>query len=233
MPQAREGYVSVIALVKRDKGGIWITMLEFKADEFIKNDYQFDAQTQRQLDEKIEEFASQGIIVGDMRAVYNGPEISEQDVWALRVKTDEIYRKLKDKEGETFKGGVDDEKIDDALQRRGQALMSYRIQAASFLFSSAQLSPDAKENIKKMAEEIRGQEYKKVIVEGHTCTIGDIGINLILSMRRARSVQKELIANGIPEESIDCIGFGPSLPIEDNKTREGRSANRRVEIFVE
>ncbi|MGA9750226.1 MAG: OmpA family protein, partial [Acidobacteriota bacterium] len=55
--------------------------------------------------------------------------------------------------------------------------------------------------------------------------------NAILSQRRADSVKNYFLAHGIDASRIESVtGKGPADPIADNKTREGRSKNRRVEI---
>ena len=47
---------------------------------------------------------------------------------------------------------------------------------------------------------------------------------------RALSVKDYLVANGVDAFRLSSRGFGESKPIADNKTRAGRTENRRVEI---
>ena len=70
----------------------------------------------------------------------------------------------------------------------------------------------------------------KFTVEGHTDSVGSEKLNLRLSDARAISVKDYLVANGVDEFRLSADGFGESKPIADNKTREGRKQNRRVEI---
>jgi outer membrane protein OmpA-like peptidoglycan-associated protein len=46
-------------------------------------------------------------------------------------------------------------------------------------------------------------------------------------------VRSQLLSNGLPADKIRAQGLGPSRPVADNNTAEGRANNRRVEIIVE
>jgi hypothetical protein len=54
--------------------------------------------------------------------------------------------------------------------------------------------------------------------------------NKKLSEARARAVMDVLIAKGIDKERMTATGWGQEKPVADNRTEEGRSKNRRVEI---
>jgi hypothetical protein len=101
----------------------------------------------------------------------------------------------------------------------------------SFEIDSAVLSSQAKETIEKMAQEMLERGYNNIRIEGHTDNTGDDNYNVLLSVKRAQSVCEEFAKNLI--EDAQAIGLGASMPIETNKTKEGRQANRRVEVFVE
>ncbi|WP_320173167.1 OmpA family protein [Maridesulfovibrio sp.] len=73
----------------------------------------------------------------------------------------------------------------------------------------------------------------KVMVGGHTDSSGSEAYNQGLSERRAKSVADWLAANGIAPERLEVKGYGEMNPKYDNKTKEGRKLNRRVEIDVE
>ena len=72
----------------------------------------------------------------------------------------------------------------------------------------------------------------QVRVEGHTCWLGPAEINRALSQARAESVRAYLINKQVDAERLEAIGFGEDRPIADNKTKEGREENRRVEFIV-
>ncbi|WP_246357347.1 OmpA family protein [Pyxidicoccus fallax] len=75
-------------------------------------------------------------------------------------------------------------------------------------------------------------EVEKVRVEGHTDNTGSADYNLDLSQRRADAVVKYLVGKGVAAERLEAKGFGPAQPIADNKTKDGRAKNRRVEFKI-
>jgi OOP family OmpA-OmpF porin len=74
---------------------------------------------------------------------------------------------------------------------------------------------------------------KRVAFEGHTDSIGTERYNQGLSERRANSARDYVSKKGISASRITTRGFGESKPIADNKTADGRSKNRRVEVKVQ
>ena len=73
-------------------------------------------------------------------------------------------------------------------------------------------------------------EVGMVSVEGHTDDRGSAEYNTKLSQDRANSVVAFLVKKGVPAERLIGKGFGPTKPIESNKTERGRANNRRVEF---
>ena len=71
----------------------------------------------------------------------------------------------------------------------------------------------------------------RVKVLGHTSSDGDDNANMELSRKRAAAVKDLLVSEfGIDASRIETEGKGETQPIADNKTREGKIANRRVEF---
>lgn len=98
-----------------------------------------------------------------------------------------------------------------------------------FAFDSAELSPAASAKLNEVANYLEGNDNYSVLVEGHTDSVGSDAYNQKLSERRAASVKKGLVSEGIAADRIDTAGYGESRPVADNKTAEGRAENRRVE----
>ena len=69
-------------------------------------------------------------------------------------------------------------------------------------------------------------------VEGHTDNVGKAEVNKKLSQKRADAVKDYLIKKGIEADRLSAIGYGSEQPIADNKTKEGRAQNRRVEFKI-
>ncbi|NBC19632.1 MAG: OmpA family protein [Alphaproteobacteria bacterium] len=69
-------------------------------------------------------------------------------------------------------------------------------------------------------------------VGGHTDSAGDRDYNKYLSQQRARAVADYLTDRGLAGDRVNAVGYGPDRPVADNRTREGRAANRRIEVKV-
>ena len=73
----------------------------------------------------------------------------------------------------------------------------------------------------------------QISIEGHTDSIGTVKYNQALSERRAAAVKAYLVKQGVVDnQKITSVGYGKSRPIADNKTKNGRFENRRVEVLV-
>jgi outer membrane protein OmpA-like peptidoglycan-associated protein len=105
----------------------------------------------------------------------------------------------------------------------------------AFLFASgkSQLQPIAGDKLDKIAEALKQQQNRKILIEGHTDSRGSNELNQRLSQERADAVASYLSSHGVPREQISAEGVGESRPIATNETPEGRAYNRRVEITVQ
>ncbi len=90
----------------------------------------------------------------------------------------------------------------------------------------------ATETLDKVVAVLQEFELPTVVIEGHTDSDGDDGINQQLSQDRAQAVVDYLIEQGIDESRLTASGFGETDPIADNATAEGRAENRRVELVA-
>ena len=70
----------------------------------------------------------------------------------------------------------------------------------------------------------------KVEVDGHADSTGAAAYNMTLSEKRAEAVKKYFVDQGIDPDRLTTKGFGITKPAADNKTKEGRAKNRRVEL---
>src|SRR5215470_14010458 len=103
--------------------------------------------------------------------------------------------------------------------------------AVHFGFDKDFLTKQAKDELDKLAENVPNTKGYIITLEGGTDSTGPADYNYELSERRANSVIQYLGSKyNIPPHKINLIGLGKDKPVEDNKTREGRAANRRVDI---
>ena len=109
--------------------------------------------------------------------------------------------------------------------------------SALFGFDSAVLSDDAKAVIDTHIKALTGGESASSItrVEGHTDSTGPEEYNLYLSRLRANAVADyiESRVDAGTDSDIEALGKGESEPLVSNETREGRAANRRVDIIAQ
>ena len=101
-----------------------------------------------------------------------------------------------------------------------------------FDFDKSVVKPDGKAKLDDLASKVRGVNLEVVIAIGHADSIGSDAYNQQLSVRRAESVKAYLVSKGIEANRIYTEGKGEKQPVADNRTREGRAKNRRVEIEV-
>lgn len=122
----------------------------------------------------------------------------------------------------------------DTLQNAVANLDNYRVvseSAVHFGFDKDTLTKDAKADLDKIADAVPNTKGYIITVEGATDSVGDADYNYALSQRRADSVIQYLASqHGIPAHKIYLIGLGKDKPVDTNKTREGRAANRRVDV---
>ncbi|MBE3022954.1 OmpA family protein [Campylobacter sp. 7477a] len=99
----------------------------------------------------------------------------------------------------------------------------------NFAFDSYAVSPTYAAEIKKVADFMAENPDYKVVLAGHTDSVGKEAYNQKLSEKRANAVAKTLEGYGVSADKISTLGYGELRPIADNGTKEGRAQNRRVE----
>ena len=105
--------------------------------------------------------------------------------------------------------------------------------AVKFPTNRFALSKEAESRLSEFADKLKS-ENKNVYLEiqGHTDSVGATGLNYRLGVERAEAVRRYLNKQGIALNRMSTISYGKEEPVAPNKTREGRSKNRRVVVIV-
>ncbi len=105
------------------------------------------------------------------------------------------------------------------------------LDGVNFDHDSAKLRPGSLAILDNAAATLKEWGEVKVEVAGHADSINSDAYNRKLSQRRAEAVRAYLIKKGVAADRLTAKGYGESKPVADNKTREGRAKNRRVELI--
>lgn len=101
-----------------------------------------------------------------------------------------------------------------------------------FDVDKATLKSDLKTSLARVAGILSVYQELHVSVEGHTDNTGSAEHNRKLSEQRAKNVLDFLVAQGIDGSRLVSKGYGMSVPVADNSTKEGRQKNRRVDLVI-
>jgi OmpA-OmpF porin, OOP family len=120
------------------------------------------------------------------------------------------------------------------LERTMDAMNKYQMTKSTtvlFALDSSKLTADDKQELDDFANQAPGLQRYVIEVQGFTDKTGPASLNESLSQARAEEVARYLAnEHQIPVRSIATLGSGYAMPVADDKTREGRKQNRRVEV---
>jgi outer membrane protein OmpA-like peptidoglycan-associated protein len=126
--------------------------------------------------------------------------------------------------------------VETSLNQKISNIDSYKpVENASvnFKFNQAELSDEAKASLDQLAGKVKDSKGYVLEIQGFTDNVGVDSYNLALSQKRSENVVRYLSQqHQIPLFRMFILGLGEAKQVEDNKTKEGRAANRRVEITL-
>jgi outer membrane protein OmpA-like peptidoglycan-associated protein len=106
-----------------------------------------------------------------------------------------------------------------------------RLQGVTFAKDSADLVPQAETVLDTTIASLKPYPNLVIEVRGYADSTGSQGYNLQLTQHRAETVMHYMQSRGLTNQ-MTAKGFGKDDPIADNASREGRLANRRVELHI-
>ncbi len=104
--------------------------------------------------------------------------------------------------------------------------------SVNFHYGEAELTVVTRNILNRIIGLIRDKKNVRLLITGHTCSIGTRESNRILSEKRAGNVKKHLVENGVSADEIRTEALGERRPIADNNTEKGRIKNRRAEFVL-
>jgi len=120
------------------------------------------------------------------------------------------------------------------VQRVGEGINVTFTQDAGVFFDTnkATVKGTSAETLNKLAAIFKEYPKSNILVEGHTDSAGPEDYNWSLSQKRAESVSRYLVAQGIDSSRFTTKWYGETQPRESNETSAGKAKNRRVELAI-
>jgi peptidoglycan-associated lipoprotein len=104
---------------------------------------------------------------------------------------------------------------------------------AHFPVNGHKLSKEAEEQLDEFVERLKADDKNVFIeIQGHTDSTGSSEYNMRLGQERADAVRLYLSQKGVALNRLSTISYGETQPVDSNKSKAGRSKNRRVVIVV-
>jgi outer membrane protein OmpA-like peptidoglycan-associated protein len=150
----------------------------------------------------------------------------------MEVAQAEVERVRKEREEELNRM---QQALNRIIETRRTALglvMNLPEKALGFDFDSAELRPESRELLSRIAGILMASDGYGLAIFGHTDDVGTAGYNQQLSERRAESVKRYLVEVGLDPGIISTRGYGKSSPVAKGTGDVDRARNRRVEIAL-
>jgi len=123
-----------------------------------------------------------------------------------------------------------DRAVGDATKSAMTMKLADTLDTIYFDYNDASIREDSKGVLDKVADVLSKDEALKIEIEGHCDVRGSTEYNLHLGERRARSVMKYLVAQGVEPKQVMIISYGEERPEDLGMTEEAHAKNRRAEI---
>lgn len=128
-------------------------------------------------------------------------------------------------DGTTSSNGTVATYSDPLLQPRGPSL--------HFCFNEAALRRPVRNAVSRLARQLRREPPSRIVLVGHSDSVGTCRYNEALALKRASEVRRALVSAGLRNIPIEVVGIGERRPLEFAAAEEAQKLNRRVEVLVE
>lgn len=167
----------------------------------------------------------------DSRAAAAGQEAARANAQAALANKEAAAARALGEKGIARAG-----EVETSLSNRIEGLDNFKLVATHtvlFELNKDELTAEAKQVLDSVVAKARGLRRYTIEVQGFTDSTGSPEYNLELSRRRAAAVVRYLTLEGkLPLFRVNTVGYGEANPAADNKTRDGRQQNRRVEVRI-
>lgn len=176
----------------------------------------------------------------------DGDEVMKYKTDPLNVDTDgdglsdgdEVFKYRtnalnKDTDGGSVEDGVEVKRGTDPLNAEDDVVkvgVPIILEGITFDVNKSNIKPESEETLMKALKTLQTYPEIEVEIGGHTDSDGSAKSNLKLSQARADAVKAWLVEKGIDPKRITTKGYGEDKPVADNKTKEGKAKNRRIEF---
>ena len=148
----------------------------------------------------------------------------------LKHKTNPLKKDTDDgtvDDGTEVKRGTDPLNPEDDVVKIGVPII---LEGIMFDVNKTDIRPESENRLMKTLKTLQTYDDISVEISGHTDSDGSAKSNLKLSQGRAESVKAWLVSKGIDANRMTTVGYGEDKPVADNKTKEGKQKNRRIEF---
>lgn len=101
----------------------------------------------------------------------------------------------------------------------------------NFDYDDTKIKSEFQKDLDEFATYLKSNFYS-VLLQGHTDSSGDKQYNKKLSLKRAKAIKNALIEAGVSEKRLFVAGYGQSIPLVPNSSKENMYQNRRVEAKI-